>query len=744
MIKFIFTLFLYLFLITGLKSEEINNISVEGNNRISDETIILFSNVNDLKVEDSLDLNQILKNLYSTNFFSDVSVNFKNKTLIISVVENPIIQTVEFRGIKNKTILKILNENIKLKEKKSFVKEELKNDEKNISNILRTNGFFFSTINSKIVENENNTVKLVFDIELGEKAYIKKIKFIGDKKIKDRKLKNVIVSEEAKFWKFISNRKLLDLKRIKLDESLLTNYYKNNGYYNVSVESSSAKIINDSDFELIFNINAGTKHYFNNLRLDIPEDFSKESFKNILSVLDKLQGKAYSLNRIEKILKEIDIIALDKEFEFINAFYNENIVDNNKIDLTIKLEQSEKFYVERINIFGNFITFENVIRNQLIIDEGDAYNEILLNKSINNLKAINIFSKVNAKISDGTSSKNKIVNINVEEKATGEIFAGAGTGTSGSSVAFGVKENNFLGKGIKLDTSATVSDSSVEFSFTSINPNFRNSDRSLKTSLENTSRNFMTRYGYKSTKTGFTFGTSFEQFRNVFFSPEISTYHETMKTSSSASTSRKNQEGDYLESTFNYGLTVNKLNQNFQPTDGYKGTFYQSIPVYSDDASIVNSYQFAKYFKLKDEMIFSVMLYGKAVNSLTGENVRGTKRIFIPSKKLRGFKIGKIGPVDSGDYIGGNYGSSINFATTFPQLFPDLQNMDFKLFLDAANLWGVDYDNSLDKSKLRTSAGFAVDWFTPIGPLNFSIAQPITKASTDVTEKFRFNIGTTF
>ena len=254
----------------------------------------------------------------------------------------------------------------------------------------------------------------------------------------------------------------------------------------------------------------------------------------------------------------------------------------------------------------------------------------------------------------------------------------------------------------------------------------------------------MTKYGYKSTKTGFTFGTSFEQFRNVFFSPEISTYHETMKTSSSASTSRKNQEGDYLESTFNYGLTVNKLNQNFQPTDGYKGTFYQSIPVYSDDASIVNSYQFAKYFKLKDEMIFSVMLYGKAVNSLTGENVRGTKRIFIPSKKLRGFKIGKIGPVDSGDYIGGNYGSSINFATTFPQLFPDLQNMDFKLFLDAANLWGVDYDNSLDKSKLRTSAGFAVDWFTPIGPLNFSIAQPITKASTDVTEKFRFNIGTTF
>ena len=137
-------------------------------------------------------------------------------------------------------------------------------------------------------------------------------------------------------------------------------------------------------------------------------------------------------------------------------------------------------------------------------------------------------------------------------------------------------------------------------------------------------------------------------------------------------------------------------------------------------------------------------MYLQSVNSVTGKDVRISKRTYLPAGKLRGFVPGKIGPVDSGDYIGGNYGSSINFATTFPQLFPDLQNMDFKLFLDAANLWGVDYDNSLDKSKLRTSAGFAVDWFTPIGPLNFSIAQPITKASTDVTEKFRFNIGTTF
>ena len=743
--KKLFFIFAFIFLFaTNINSEIIKNIEIYGNVRISDETIILFSEIKknqDLKNEN---LNHIIKKLYTTNFFKDINVTFSDGILKINVKENPVVQALEFKGIKNKRILEVLNDTIQLKEKSSFLESIAKSDEKVITNILRSNGYYFAKVNSKIKSNSNNTVDLIYDVSLGERALITKIKFIGDKKIKDNKLRSVIISEEAKFWKFISRRKYLDINRIKLDEKLLTNYFKNNGYFNISVESSSAQIINESNFNLIFNINAGEKYYFNNLKLDIPEDYSFDNFANILNLFDKLKGKTYSLNKIEKILKEIDKIVLTKEFEFINAKYDEVITEKNKINLTIKLEKTEKTYVEKINIYGNYITDENVIRNSLIVDEGDAYNQILIKKSINDIRSKNIFKNVKTVIEENLSKKTKIINIEVEEQPTGEIYAGAGTGTSGSSLNFGIKENNFLGQGKRIDTNFLISDTSIQGKFSLTNPNFRNSNKSLSTSIESTKTDLMSKFGYETNKTGFSVGTSFEQSENIYFSPSFSTYYETLDTSSKASAAKKKQDGSYLDSRFSYGLTLNKLNQNFQPSEGSRNQFSQDIPILSDDWSLVNSYTFSKYLRLGKDNIFSINFLAKTVNSLTGENVRVSKRIFIPSRRLRGFEFGKIGPIDSGDYIGGNYASSLSFNSTLPQLFPTLQNIDFSLFLDTANVWGVDYDSNLDSSKIRSSTGLSIDWFTPIGPLSFSFAKPITKASSDSTETFRFDIGTSF
>jgi len=274
--------------------------------------------------------------------------------------------------------------------------------------------------------------------------------------------------------------------------------------------------------------------------------------------------------------------------------------------------------------------------------------------------------------------------------------------------------------------------------------NFRNSNKSLSTSIESTKTDLMSKFGYETNKTGFSVGTSFEQSENIYFSPSFSTYYETLDTSSKASAAKKKQDGSYLDSRFSYGLTLNKLNQNFQPSEGSRNQFSQDIPILSDDWSLVNSYTFSKYLRLGKDNIFSINFLAKTVNSLTGENVRVSKRIFIPSRRLRGFEFGKIGPIDSGDYIGGNYASSLSFNSTLPQLFPTLQNIDFSLFFDTANVWGVDYDSNLDSSKIRSSTGLSIDWFTPIGPLSFSFAKPITKASSDSTETFRFDIGTSF
>ena len=724
--------------------DTIKEIEVTGNKRISKETIVLFGQIKLNQETNTNEINTILKKLYSTNFFKNIKIELSNEILKIDIIENPLVQSVNFEGVKNKSIIELLRENITLKEKSSFVYNIANNDKNKLSNILRTIGYYRSEVNPKYIENSNNTIDLIYEIYLGDKASIKKIKFIGDKKIKDRKLRNVITSEEDKFWKFITKNKYIDEQRIKLDEKLLKNYYKNNGYYKVKIDSSSVQFVDNDEFTLTFKIEAGKKYYFNKFSLDLPSEYNLNNFNDINKIFSKLEGKKYSLDKIEKILKEIDKIALTKEYEFIDASYNEIIVNNNQINLSIKLFESEKYYVERINVFGNFITEEKVIRNSLIIDEGDALNEILLNKSINNIKSKGIFKKVEKIIKDGTKKNNKIIEINLEEKPTGEIFAGVGTGTNGTSMQAGIKENNYLGTGVKLNTNLTLSNNKSTGIFSVINPNYKNTDKSSNFRVEVSEEDQLTNYGYKSGKEGFILGLNYEQYTDIFFSPSISVYHEDLETSDNASATKKKQAGSYFDTEFRYGLTLNKLNSNFQPTDGFKSSFNQTIPIITEEGTIVNSYRLSKFHPIKDNMTFSVRFLATAVNSLTNDDVRLTKRAYIPDNRLRGFASGKIGPTDSGDYIGGNYASALNINTTLPSLFPDLQELDFNLFLDAANVWGVDYDSTLDSNKVRTSTGLSVDWYTPIGPLSFSFAVPMSKAESDTTETFRFNIGTTF
>ena len=420
------------------------------------------------------------------------------------------------------------------------------------------------------------------------------------------------------------------------------------------------------------------------------------------------------------------------------------VIDKNKLDLKIYFEDDKKSYVDRINIFGNFITEEKVIRNSLIVDEGDPFNKILFNKSINNIKSKNIFKSVNTELIDSNlNAENKIINISVEEKPTGEIFAGVGTGTSGSSITAGIKEGNYLGKGIKLNTNVTLTDDEIKGEFSVKNPNFRNSDKSLNTTLESTSSDFMTQSGYKLSRTGVKLGTDFEQYNDLFVNLEISNYYENLKTSGSASAIKKSQEGDYFENLFSYGLTINKLNQNFQPTDGFRTSISQTIPIYSDDNTIENSINGSKYHSINENLILSVKYLLQSVNSLD-DNVRVSKRIYIPSSRLRGFESGGIGPKEGNQFIGGNYGTALSLNTTVPNLLTNFENIDFNIFLDAANLWHVDYNSALDSNKIRAASGLAINWFTPIGPLSFSYAAPLSKAGTDKTESFRFQIGTSF
>ena len=742
---FFYTCLLSILLIGSTYAEVVTSFKIIGNERVSEATIINFSEVKKNTNLNPKDFNKVLKNLYSTNFFENVSLNLQDGVLTIKVEEYPIVQSITFNGIKAKKFKDQLYKDILLKEKNPYNKLLLKQDINNIKNIFKRSGYYFVEIKLEEKVNDNNTVDLIYSIDMGNKALIKKINFIGDKKYKDRKLHSVITSEEAKFWKFISKGKYLDEERINLDRRLLKNFFLNKGYYEVEIENAFSQLINEDYFSLTYNINAGNRYKFNDFNLIVAEDFDEKKFSKILKIFKKLKNEYYSLRKIEKLLDTIDQIALLENYDFIDAVVNEETVDGNKLNLTFTIQESEKFYVERINVLGNHITQENFIRNQFVVDEGDPFNKILHNKTVNTLKGKGIFSDVKSQIKDGTKANQKIIDITVSEKATGEISAGAGYGTDGSTFGFAVSENNFRGKGINLKTSLQVSEEKIKGLFSYTHPNFNYSDRALTTTVQSTSTDKLDDYGYKSSVNSIALGTRYEQYEDLFFSPRLSIGNESLETDDSAAANLKKQEGSYFDSSLLYSFTYDKRNQPYRPTSGFMSRFTQSLPLVSDGSPILNGYELNAYKEIVDDMVFSFSLYGRAINSLTNDDVRVSKRLFIPSYKLRGFESGKIGPKDEGDYIGGNYATALNASTTVPYIFQTLETLDMKMFLDAANVWGVDYSDTIDESNvIRSSIGVGVDWFTVIGPLNFSISQPVTKKSTDKTEKFRFQIGTTF
>ena len=742
--KLLLISFLFYLSLTPLFAEVVEKIEIQGNERISKETILLFSKTNIKDDLNSNDINEILKSLYDSNFFLDVSVEFKSKILTILVDENPIIENITYNGIKSKTLKEKITKDLKLLSRSSYNEILLNEDKKRIKLSLKDSGYYFSNIDIEVAELGDKKVNIIFDINLGPKAKIKKITFIGDKKFKDGKLRSLIVSEEYKFWKIISGKKYLNENLINLDNRLLKNYYLNKGYYDVKINSSFAKLLNNNDeFELIFNINANNKFLFGVLSIEIPTDFEIDNFAELNSFFAELKDEPYSINVVEKILDKIDAISINEQYQSIKSTVSENILSNT-INLTFKIEETEKYLVERINILGNNITRENVIRNQLYIDEGDPYNEILKNKSINEIKSLNFFKNVNSEVIDGNDVNSKIINISVEEKATGEISAGAGFGTTGELLEFAVRENNYLGKGLSIDTRLSLSTERISGKFSINNPNFNNSDKEVNFGLQALQNDKLSNFGYKSSKYGSSIGTKFEYLEDFKLGVETSAYLERIETDSTASARQKTQEGNYFDNYLNFSFDYDKRNQKYKTTDGFRSVYKLNLPFISDNNTLTNTYDYKVYSELFEENISSLSMSFSASTSITGDNIKLSERLYVPQRKLRGFVNGKIGPKDGDDYIGGNYYALMNLSTTIPQILPNAQNIEVISFLDMANLWGVD-DNILDDgSKLRSSIGLGIDWFTPIGPLNFSFAHPITKNTSDKTETFRFNLGTTF
>ena len=696
MIKNFFITILLTLFFSNSYAEIIKKIIVDGNERVSEETIRVYGEIEINKDYKEKDLNKILNNLYSTDFFEDINISINQKTLNIIVKEYPVVNQLILKGEPKKGYKVEIKKLIKTKEKGSFIKANLSKDIEIIKKLYSSLGYNFAEVEVKSKKIDNSNIDLLIELNRGKKTKIATISFLGNNKIRSKRLGDIIASEEAKFWKFISRNTNLSENIVNLDKRLLLNYYKSIGFYDVKVNSNIAKINQDGKANLIYTIDEGNRYTINKISTNIDQVFDKKLFFPLNKVFKKYAGDYYSPFKIKKLLEEIDVLVENNNLQFVEHNVKE-IIEKDSINIIFNIFEGEKKLVERINIIGNNTTNEEVIRGELIIDEGDPLTKLNLEKSIAEIKARGIFKEVTSEISDGSEENLKIININVEEMSTGEITAGAGVGSSGGTLAFGIRENNWLGEGKSLALDVQLNQESLGGFITYEDPNYNFLGNSIfyKVASE---KNDKPNQGYENSVVSASIGTGFEQYRNVKVSLGLNAAYDDLKTLSSASAALKKQSGTFTEFSGNYGFAFDQRDRAFMPTSGSFISFSQTLPIYADKNFIANTFNSNFYKSINENVLGSSRFFITAINGLGDDDVRLNKRRSLSSKKLRGFERGKVGPVDGSDHIGGNYAAALNLEASLPNLLPDNTNADASMFLDFGNVWGVDYSNTLDDS----------------------------------------------
>jgi outer membrane protein insertion porin family len=742
LIRFIIIFFIIL---TNVTFAEIKKINIVGNARVSSATI---ESLVDKKISniDTIYINNLTKKIYDTDFFSDVKISFNQDVLTINVAENPIVNFFYINGVKDSDLDQV-NKIITLKENSIFSSSKLKKDIEATREFLNASGYYQASITPEVIKIDNNQINLIVNIDKKEISKIKNIYFIGNKYFSNSQLLDVITSTEDGWWKIFSTSALSE-QRIDYDKQLLKDFYKSKSFYDVQIESAFASIDKNNKFTLTYSINSGKKYKFGDYDvkvsgLALKEDDIKQ-IKNISNNL--LKNQFYSPLTTSKINKQVADFLETRRYGNFEINIQDLKVADDKINIIVELIEGQKSLVNKINIKGNTITEEKVIRDNLIISEGDQLNSSKVKKSIDNVKSKQLFSKVDYKIEDSDKKNFKDFSLFVKEQPTGSISAGVGYGTNGGLFEASINERNFLGQGINLNFTGRLSSDVIRGEFSFVDPNYKNSNKELAASLFSEVDDYQNS-GYQNKRAGTKFATKYEIYEDIFFRPNLGVQFDKLEVTGNASNLLRNRQGDFFTTSLGYNFLYDQRDSKFSPTSGSIIYFDQNIATFFSDIPTVQTGIGATFYK----ELFSEKFIGSAkarlanVTAFNDKDVKLSDRIFASASDLRGFEQRGLGPVDSGDHIGANNLATLSLKSTFPNPIPENLRATTFLFLDMGNVWGVDYSSSIsDSSKLRTSTGIALDLMSPIGPLSFTYSIPLSKASTDKEQNFLFNIGSSF
>ena len=739
------SIIIFLIILTNVTFAEIKKINIVGNARVSTATIesLVDKKINNI---DTIYINNLTKKIYDTDFFSDVKISFNQDVLTINVAENPIVNFFYINGVKDSDLDQV-NKIITLKENSIFSSSKLKKDIEATREFLNASGYYQASITPEVIKIDNNQINLIINIDKKEISKIKNIYFIGNKYFSDSQLLDVITSTEDGWWKIFSSSALSE-QRIEYDKQLLKDFYKSKSFYDAQIESAFASIDKNNKFTLTYSINSGKKYKFGDYDIKVSGLALKEvdinEIKNISNKL--LKNEFYSPLTINKINKQITDFLETKKYGNFEINIQDLKVADDKINIIVQLNEGQKSLVNKINIKGNTITEEKVIRDNLIISEGDQLNSSKVKKSIDNVKSKQLFSKVDYKIEDSEKKNFKDLNLFVKEQPTGSISAGVGYGTNGGLFEASVNERNFLGQGINLNFTGRLSSDVIRGELSFVDPNYKNSNKELAASLFSEIDDY-SNSGYQNKRAGTRFATKYEIYEDIFFRPNLGAQFDKLEVTGTASSLLRSRQGDFITTSLGYNFLYDQRDSKFSPTSGSIIYFDQNIATFLSDIPTVQTGVGATFYK----ELFSEKFIGSAkarlanVVAFNDKDVKLSDRIFSSTSDLRGFEQRGVGPVDSGDHIGGNNLATLSLKSTFPNLIPENLRATTFLFLDMGNVWGADYSSSIsDSSKLRTSTGIALDLMSPIGPLSFTYSIPLSKASTDKEQNFLFNIGSSF
>ena len=739
---------LFLFTITISFAEEnlIKKIDINGNQRIDEETIISYSNIKLDEIYSEEKGNEILKSLFNTELFSNIEIKYNDNQLSISVVENPTINLIKFKGnskVKDEDLLL----EIQLKERSVYSRSKVKNDIERILTLYQRNGRLSTEVIPKIEPLDTNRINLSYEILESEISKVSKIVFIGNNSFSTSKLKSIMKTKEKRLLRFLSSSDRYDPDKIEYDKQLITEFYNNNGFPNFTFTSSIAQLSqNTNSFEVIMYVDEGEKYNFG--EINVKTKLEKINSDAVLSLISANAGDVFNRSKISESIEIIKELAEGDGYSFIeiNPKFSDNSVTKT-IDIEIDINEGPRVYVNSINIMGNRRTLDRVIRREMQISEGDAFNKYIMNYSKDSIRALNYFSSV--EITDERSNfPDKIdLLIDVEEKNTGEASIGAGYSSSTSgSITLGLRENNFLGKGQNVNFSASFANTRNTYDISFTEPYFNNKNLSLSFDIYS---NFEDRAGvnYETEDIGFGFGLGFPLASDKNIQTKYTLYTSKVKPDSNATAYERLLGGTDTVSQIGYVFNFDRRNSRYKPSSGFNLSISQDLAGLGGTSYYYrNTGEYNIYKKISNNLIGAFKLKAGSVNGYNGKYQPLSSNFRLGGKKLRGFKAGKVGPRTGSSYTGGQYFYLTSFETNIDLNF-DAYDITSTLFVDLGSVWGLEnpaYSEINDDHNLRSSFGVNFNWDSAVGPINIIYARILESELTDTTDNLSFDIGYNF